>query len=194
MANKTAGQINEIGGNVERLAGLEVRAKVMQGSQAIVSSSRPETVALWVKEAMRRLDKLTDDQTRQEIMLTCGYHCILVNPKPLERAMARRQKYPSEAAFLEAEVRNPPRGFRFAREGQVLIQFYTPRSYGAGMRCYCSLLRGLPESETVSPTYCQCSRGFVERYWEGILGRRVEVDLLETAISGAEECKFVIHL
>ena len=93
-----------------------------------------------------------------------------------------------------AEIQKPPKGMRFEREGNVLIQYYTPRTFGGGMRCYCSLIRGLPENETAPITYCQCSRGFVQKYWEGILGRPVQVELGDTAISGANECRFTIHL
>ena len=194
MANKVAGQINEIGRNIEDTAGYDVRVKVMEGSEGIVNSSNPGKVAGWVKGAMDRLDALTDGATSQQIMLNCGYNCILVNKRPMENVQARRQKFPTEEAFLEAEVDKPPKGMKFEREGDRLFQFYTPRSYGSGMRCYCSLLRGLPQDQTASLTYCQCSRGFVQKYWEGILGRPVVVDLLESAISGAEECKFVIQL
>jgi hypothetical protein len=193
MANNISEQINEIGRNVEDFAGYDVRVKVMEGNDKILSSSNSIKVAEWTKSAMDRLDLLTDGATSAQIMLNCGYNCILVNQRPLVSAKARRKKYPSEGAFLEAEVKKPPKGMRFERKGNTLIQYYTPRSYGSGMRCYCSLLCGLPASQTASLTYCQCSRGFVQKYWEGILGRPVEVDLLESAISGADECKFVIH-
>jgi predicted hydrocarbon binding protein len=62
------------------------------------------------------------------------------------------------------------------------------------MRCYCSLFRQLPTEDKVSTTYCNCSRGFVEKYWEAVLQKPVEVDLLKSAISGADECTFAIHL
>ena len=194
MANKIAGQINEIGRNIEDLANYELRLKVMEGSEKIVSSSNPAKVAEWVRGAMDRLDALVDEPTRQQIMLNCGYNCILVNSRPLDGARARRRRFASEAAFLEAEIQKPPRGMRFERDGQLLIHYYTPQSYGSGMRCYCSLLRGLPPGQTASATYCQCSRGFVQKYWEGILGRPVQVELLESAVSGAEECRFAVHL
>jgi hypothetical protein len=194
MANRLAGQINEIGRNVEDLAGYELRVKVMEGSEKIASSSNPAKAAAWVQGAMERLDALVDGPTRRQIMLNCGYNCIRLNPRPLESAKARRQKFDGEEAFLAAEVRKPAKGMRFERRGNQLIQYYTPHTYGAGMRCYCSLLRGLPAGQTASLTYCECSRGFVQKYWEGILGRAVEVDLIETAVSGAEECKFVVHL
>jgi hypothetical protein len=194
MSKKFAGQLNEIGRNVEDLAGYEVRAKVMEGVEGIVNSSNPARVAEWTKSAMDRLDLLTNGATREQIMLNCGYNCSLVNQRPILNARSRRVKFPNEEAFLEAEVKKPPKGMRFERKGDTLIQFYTPLTFGGGMRCYCSLLRGLPAGQTASLTYCQCSRGFVQKYWEAALGRPVEVDLVESAVSGAEECKFVIHL
>ena len=194
MAKNTVSQIHEIGRNVERLAGKKVGKKVMDGSEQITASSKPEKVAHWVKGAMERLDDLVDEETRNQVMLNCGYNCALVNSSPIEKAKARRKKLKTEAEFLAAEQQKPPAGTRVIREGNTLYQFYTPSSFTHPMRCYCSLLRGLPDGETASLTYCQCSRGFVQKYWEGALGRPVKVELLESSVSGAQECKFAIHL
>jgi hypothetical protein len=194
MANKTAGQIREIGGRIEQFAGDKVREKVMEGSDKAAAASSPEKVALWVKEAIDKLEAKVPPDMCEQIMTACGYNCIALNSRPMEVARARRGKYTTEDAFLKAEVRKPPKGFRFEKKGDVLIQYYTPHAYGRGVRCYCALMRGLPEGVTASPTYCYCSRGFVEKYWEGILGRAVRVELGTTAISRADECKFTIHL
>jgi hypothetical protein len=166
----------------------------MAGKEQLAASAKPEKVALWVKDAMDRLDAAAAPEMRNQIMTACGHNCLAHNPRPLTAAAARRRKYPSEDAFLTAEIQKPPAGMRFEREGKRLIHYYTPHAFGKGMRCFCSLMRGLPEDMTASATYCQCSRGFVEKYWESILGRPVRVDLGETAISGADECKFIIHL
>ena len=56
------------------------------------------------------------------------------------------------------------------------------------------MLAGLPEDEAISPTYCLCSQGFVKNYWECVLERPVKVKLLESCLTGAQECKFAIHL
>jgi hypothetical protein len=187
-------QIREIGANVERVAGEKVRQEVLAGSERLTASSRPEEVARWVQGAMERLDALVDPEARNQIMLACGHNCARVNKRPLEQARARRARYASLDEFLAAEQRKSPAGMRLVREGDVVYQFYTPQTFSRPMRCYCSLLRGLPADETVSLTYCQCSRGFMQEYWEGILERPVQVDLVESCMSGAAECKFVIHL
>jgi hypothetical protein len=194
MSKNTVSQIVEIAESVECLAGREVREKVMRDGQRINASTKPEKVAEWVKGAMERLDALVDPDVRNAILMHCGANCAAVNKRPVEAARARRKKYKTAEAFLEAEQKHPPAGTRLVREGGALRQFYTPRSFTRPMRCYCSLLRGLPEGETVSPTFCQCSRGFVRKYWETVLGKPVSVDLVKSCVSGADECEFLIRL
>ncbi len=192
--DRISGQMQTLAEVIENVAGNDVREQVMAGSETLKASTKPERIALWTQGAIARLDGLVDEAAREQIMETCGETCARINATPIERARARRRKCADLDAFLEGEQKNPPSGMRFSREGDLLYQFYTPQSFSHPMRCYCSLTKGLPAGETMSATYCQCSRAFVQKYWEGILERPVEVDLLETAISGADECKFRIHL
>ena len=127
-------------------------------------------------------------------MQNCGYNCARKNSKVIERALSRRKKYASIEDFLTAEQKNPPKGTKLAHKGNILYQTYAPQMFTRPMRCYCSLFRQLPIGETVSLTYCNCSKGFVEKYWEAIFHKNVKVDLLQSAISGAKECIFAIHL
>ena len=60
------------------------------------------------------------------------------------------------------------------------------------MRCYCALVKDLPAGEAISQTYCHCSKAFVKTLWEAVLGKPVSVDLLESAVSGASDCRFRI--
>jgi hypothetical protein len=180
--------------NIEQLAGPEVRQEVMAGRDKITESTRAEKVVQWMQGVMERLDARVDETTRNQIMRNCGYNCILHNNSVITKAKARRKKAGSLDAFLDAEQQNPPVGTRIAREGDVLYQFYTPSNYSHPLRCYCGLMRKLPLDETISATYCQCSRGFVEKYWEAIFEQPVQVEILESAISGAAECKFAIRV
>ena len=188
------GMLAAMEGCLESIAGKTVAAKVMAGSEQITEKTDKKKTALWVKGAMERLDALVDDETKTRIMRNCGYNCAKKNSRVIERALARRKKYGSVDEFLAAEQQKPMKGTRLQREGAILYQFYTPQAFTRPMRCYCGLLRELPREETVSVTYCNCSRGFVEKYWEKVLGKPVEVDILQSAISGAKECKFAIHL
>jgi len=179
---------------VEQLAGKTVAAKVMEGSEQITEKTDKKKTAEWVKNAMEKLDALVDEKNRVQIMQNCGYNCAKKNSKVIERAVARRKKYADIDAFLEVEQQKPAKGTRLAREGNILYQFYTPQAFTRPMRCYCGLLRGLPNEESVSKTYCNCARGFVEKYWEAVLEKPVKVDLLQSVVAGDKECKFAIHL
>jgi hypothetical protein len=127
-------------------------------------------------------------------MVECGIACAQANHRTIDRVIAKRKKYGSLDGFLEAEKDTVLPGMRLEKKGRSLYQYYMPRSLGRGRRCFCSLMVGLPPEETISPTYCQCSKGFVQRMWERVLGRPVRVEVLETALTGAEECRFRICL
>jgi hypothetical protein len=194
MTSKIAGQIQEIGGHIEEIAGKEVRDKVMPGSENVASSADREKTALWVKEVIDRLDASTTPEKCQQIMTACGHSCITHNKGLANGLKNRRLKHKTEEEFLSVEVKKPVKGIRLELQGKTLTQYYTPHSYSTPRRCFCSLMLTLPEGVNVSPTYCQCSRGFVEKYWEGALGRPVQVEVKETTLTGADECKFIIHL
>jgi hypothetical protein len=179
---------------LEQVAGKSVAAKVMEGSEQITEKTDKKKIAQWVKGAMERLDASVDEKTRVQVMQNCGYYCAKKNQKVIGRALGRRKKYASTDDFLAAEQQNPMKGTGLAREGKILYQSYTPRTFSRPMRCYCDLFKGLPTEDTVSLTYCNCGKGFVEKYWEAVLQKPVKVDLIQSAISGAKECKFAIQI
>jgi hypothetical protein len=152
----------------------------------------PEKLSLWVKEAMDRMDVLVDDETRSSIMHECGANCANINSRVVEAAKRRRAKHKTNEEFIEAEMAKPQKGTRLERDGDALILTYTPREWSRPMRCYCSLMRGIPSDAMCSATYCQCGVGFVKMWWEAVLGKPVAVDLLESAISGSNDCRFHI--
>lgn len=194
MAKKHLLAIENLGRNLEHYATPEAREKVLEGSEKLAKKSDQAKIALWVRGAMKRLDRAVDKKTRARIMEECGYACAKANHATIDRVVAKRKKYGSLEEFLEAEKSKLLPGMRLEPQGKILYQFYLPQSFRYPMRCFCSLLRALPPEETVSATYCQCSRGFVQAMWERVLGKPVKVEVLETAVTGAKECKFKIHL
>jgi len=183
-----------MGKNVEALAGEAISEKVMEGSEEITEKTDKIRTAEWVRGVMERLDALVSEETRIQIMENCGRDCADVNKRVIDRAKLNRKKFKSADEFLEAEQKKPMTGTRLVTESNVLYQFYTPKAFTRPKRCYCGLLRGLPDRTTVSKTYCHCSKGFVKKFWESVLERPVKVELIQSAVSGANECKFAIHL
>lgn len=191
MTKDDVGPITELGMEIGQFAGEEAKERIMGGSEQITDFS-PEEVAKWLKDAMNKLDTLVDEKTRIQIMENCGFNCAEMNKSHIERALTKREKFKTLDEFLKAEEKNPAQGTRLAREGDTVYQYYDPSAFN--QRCFCSLWRGLHDDETVSPTWCLCSKGFVMKLWEAYLGRPAQVELVESCISGAKECKFTIYL
>lgn len=192
MSRSVPSMLREFGGNIEALAGKEIRAKVMEGGEKITTKSDGAAVARWMKGAVDRLDGLVDEKTRHGIMERCGTSCAH-SSEMIEQAKARRRKHASIDDFLAAEVKKPILGTRLERKGNVLLQTYTPRAFLRPMRCFCALFRDLPDRETASSTYCQCSKAFARTFWREVLGIPVQVTILGTALTGAKECRFKIE-
>lgn len=194
MSKATLGMIEQLGHEIEAAAGADIARQVMAGAETLKASTKAPELARWTKGAMDRFDALADAKSRYEAMTACGRNCSMVNNTAVERGKARRAKFETEDEFLQAELQKPQTGTRMEKDGNFLYQIYTPASFRSGMRCFCSLMFGLPADQQGSRTYCLCSRAFAERYWQEVLGRPVTVDVLETAITGGTECRFKITL
>ena len=61
--------------------------------------------------------------------------------------------------------------------------------------CHCPWAReAVKRGEFVTAIFCNCSAGFHKKPWEGALGQRVEVEVLESVLQGDDRCRFAIHL
>jgi len=194
MTKDDVSAIKELGKNLDLFVPKVTRKKIMEGSESLTAVSGKKELAEWVKGAMERMDALVDKKTRIKVMENCGHNCALVHKNIIVKTKGRRKKFKSVEGFLKAEQRNKLPGSRLVRRGDVLYQFYTPSSFARPVRCYCGLLRGLPANETISSTYCHCAKGFIKSVWEGVLERPLKVDLIQSVVTGAKECKFAIYL
>ncbi len=194
MSKIILGMLDQLGHEIAEAAGQEISDQVMAGSNNLTAKSSGEEVSRWVNAAMNRFDGLADEDSRVKAMTACGLNCSAKNHIAVDRGKARRAKYATEDDFLAAEMKKAPAGTRLERENGVLYQIYTPASFARPMRCFCALMSGLPQGETASRTYCNCSKAFATAYWQGVLDRPVTVEVLETAISGGSECRFKITL
>jgi hypothetical protein len=194
MGKGTPGMLKTLSEQIDAVAGPGARETVMAGSEIITARTDGAKVAAWVKGAMERIDKALPPEDVIKIMEGCGANCASINHRVVDQLAARRKKYTNEDDFIAAEVNKPGTGVRLERRGDELHLFYTPLKYTHQLRCYCSLVNQLPPDETMSSTYCQCSKMLVKIQWETALGRSLDVQLLTSAIMGSNECEFLIPL
>jgi hypothetical protein len=192
MTQKQIAMIKELEANVKAIAGDATAETVMKGAGELKASTNKVKLAEWVQGTMERLDATVPKIQREKIMAACGRNCARINHRAIEMFRKRRAQHISLDDFLNAEAKSPMKGTKLWREKGAVVQAYCPSDYTRPMRCYCALVNGLPANKTLSATYCQCSRAFVQQMWEEALGRPVSVSLLKSAVAGAKECHFQI--
>lgn len=64
--------LSKLSSCVDRVAGEEIKKKVLQGSQRLSSVSSRDEIIGWTKEAMDRLDALLNEEKRIRIMTGCA--------------------------------------------------------------------------------------------------------------------------
>lgn len=144
----------------------------------------------WTSRFFAILDKNLDEDTRNRIMRQNGEACYEgaygKSGQTLPRSLEEIDKNLEDMhAFLGMD--NP------VRKGNVILFNYVGNPRGLKISdgyCLCPMLENGPAA--LSPTFCQCSVGYVGKMFHRITGRPVEVDLLESLRSGGKSCRFRI--
>lgn len=190
---------------VQEVLGGEAQQRVMQGIEALTAESSAEEYRTWIHEAMRRLDALTDDPEEKYRIVSCAAH---VFPQHRIDRMKSIYEQRHEIDDVLKEMYTDPDWYEMpVRKGNQLFMVKVPFDAEAYQKatspverhqayCHCSFVRPyLKEmSAGISPTFCWCGAGWYRRLWEGVLGKPIQVEHVETLVSGGDCCKLVITL
>ena len=152
--------------------------QIMEGREAIRKSAAPEKKAEWLKEAMLRMDKLLDIDTRRAIREDCAC-CLGGKRLKISKAIAKqnvslvdRIKAADEAKFVFGH------SVTMQNDGRILVRF-APE----GLPKYnCSCL-GRNVKEPLPITYCFCCGGHVKHHLQIALGRSLQCEARSSALS-----------
>ena len=140
----------------------------------------------WVKRMMTVVDSQLDPSSRERLLENMGRACYIAQhgPRPaevpagsLDRLIARLKKWAGEEGVRRAEN---------------AIHFTYGPAGADKRRCLCPMVESITEG--LSPTYCQCSTGYVREMFEQATGKSVEVTLTESLKRGGKACRFLIQL
>jgi hypothetical protein len=96
----------------------EIREKIMEGSASLTSASGPRTKALWVKNAMQRMDSLLNEKTRIEVMERCSCDFEV-------RKKEARKIYEQSVSIDDFIQKMGNRCNKLEREGNILYSIKT---------------------------------------------------------------------
>lgn len=155
---------------------------------------RAEKARRWITDLMDHVDSKLDTPTREALFQACGRSCFnrAFGVAPEEKASPEQaEQFLQSLAQSGNEVRQ--------EGGATVIHYHWGRDHqnpqGLIMHdgyCMCPIV----ESDTpgLSPTFCQCSVGYVTEAMERSLGKSVKVELLESLKMGGSDCRFRIEV
>lgn len=156
-------------------------------------SEKMDFTQKWVKRFFDILDQQVDEETRKKLMQTNGAACA---------KGAYGELTSSEPASLEdidAKISQWQQGLgkeNIHREGNTIFFNYVGSPKGVKISdgyCLCPMIENGPA--TLSPTYCQCSVGYVKYMFRKLITfKPVEVELLESLRSGGKACRFKVNI
>lgn len=136
----------------------------------------------WVKTLVERMDGALDEETRARVMQSCGRQCIPSHViSEAARAYAESRDIDDFLARLNEMGID---GGNLTREGNTIYVRYG--------ECYCGIVNRV--GERISRTYCNCSVGWNKALFEAVFQRSVEVNLVESVISGAKRCLLEVKI
>lgn len=148
----------------------------------------------WIRSLVDNADSMLDDRTKKQLLQACGRSCYInaFGVAPSEKPT------PEEAErFVMALGAG---GYEVKREeGKITIVYRWGRTHqnpwGLLMSdgyCMCPLVE--KQEVKISPTFCQCSTGFVKELFERYTGMPANVELLDSLKMGGKDCVFKIEL
>jgi len=156
----------------------------MKGFQTFESTNSYTEKAAWVKEMVVRLEANVSPDQYIKIMQDCGRKCCGLTHRKLAREIWNESKSMSE--FIDMLNKKGIGGGRLKLINNKTIK-------GGYNRCYCGLVKKT-NKKFPTKTYCQCSTGWYKQLFESAFEREVQVELLQSIITGAKTCEFVIHI
>ena len=152
------------------------------------AAKRMEFVDGWVRRFFEVMDKTLDAAARERLMVANGRSCYAAYAGP-----PKKQPGPDALEKFKAWIAKDGKKEGYAIEGNV-IAFEFAGSAETGQAapesvCLCPTAEA-QKAGAFSPTYCLCSLGYVKEMHERILGRPVEVELVDSVLRGGKRCQF----
>ncbi len=154
-----------------------------------------EKSAAWIKDLMDNMDSLLDLETRRRLMQANGRACYL-------RAFGVASDEKPTAEYAQGFIDSIKKDGNEVKEegGKTIVIFNWGRKHqnpqGLILQdgyCMCPIVESGPPR--LSPTFCQCSAGYVKEIFARYTGRTVEkVEVLDSLKMGGRDCVFRVEL
>jgi hypothetical protein len=169
----------------------EIIDQVMEGGENILKTTAPVRKADWMSEAMQRMNRLLDKDTRHAVREACAC-CLGGQRLKLSQEIARKFTTLEERIQAANETK-----FVFGHsvtlesDGKILVRFGSEESPETH-RCVC-----LPQAREPLPIlYCYCCGGHIKHHLQIATGRSLDLTVRSSALSsgGKKTCSFLFAI
>jgi len=188
--------------SLERVMSEEITSEIMKDREKFftIESSYEDRIQ-WLKDMLNRLDNVTNEDQKYNILSCCAHEFspkrinylknIYNNTKDIDEVINEMQK---DYAWYEKPV----------REGDLIYITKIPVNQDGYKKaqnieekkknyCHCRFINDNFE-KGISPTFCYCGTGWYRQLWEGILEKPIKIKIIKSLLKGDETCKVAIKL
>ncbi len=156
------------------------------------SQERIEFTEKWVVRFFNVLDENIDEAAKKKLMMANGRSCLLAWQKETNQQIRKEPVTLEQFAARVKEQKAPA----YEISGNVIYFQYTSAAEtglpSPDNHCLCPMVETKPAG--LSPTFCNCSLGYVKEMHEQIFQKPVNVELLSSVLRGDPRCRFKITL
>ena len=132
----------------------------------------------WVKHLIDSMDAHLDEPTRIRVMESCGRACAREGPAHVA------QEFGGNLDGWLAVLAQWHGGEEYIRKDADAVHVICAE-------CLCVMVKDGPAR--LPDTYCYCSRGWMKETFEAVVGKPVQVQIVESIKRGGQECRFIIR-
>jgi hypothetical protein len=156
------------------------------------AAKRMEFGDTWLPRFFKTMDQTVDETSRRKLMIANGKACFDGYAGP-----PKKQPSPDAVEKFKAWIKEKGKARGYSIEGDVIsFEFISSAETGQASPaslCLCPMAEA-QTPKTLSPTYCLCSVGYVKEMHERILGKPINVELVDSVLRGGPRCKFKITI
>jgi len=188
--------------SIDGILGNNIKNEIMKNRELLftVESSR-EDRTLWLKNMLDRLDKVTNDDQKYEIVSCCAHE---FSPKRIEYMKNIYEK----TGDIDEVIKTMQKDYTWyenpVRKGNIIYVTKVPVNLEGYEKaktleekkknyCHCRFINENLD-KGISPTFCYCGTGWYRQQWEGILGKPIKIKVLKSLLKGDENCEVAIQL
>jgi hypothetical protein len=180
----TKGRMGRVTKSIVRESGVDEVRRIMLPAEVYESAVRGEDKAELTRQTMERMEAVFDEESRVRIMERCGRQCCGPTHVKVRRTLFEQSSSLEE--FLERlnDLEQGRIHYRITEQGAIIVEYPT---------CVCGQVKDTAQ-RFPRHTYCMCSVGFNKELFEAVLGRKVEVILVTSAITDGAPCRLAVRL